>query len=562
MALLASRVLLIGATAYQLFCVMQPIEFINQHLLVMDDAYYYFQIARNWATLGWPTFDGSHAANGIQLLWGLLLYGLARITPDRVGLIRLGLALCALLNLAVGAALFNLGRRLLTIEAGALAVLIWVGYMLSLWPTLLGMEYSLHVLIVVGLITMFWSAISRPVEEVTPSFMLLFGLVLTLNYWTRLDAGVLSMLVWLVTVARLIGSRPSSRGAWLNIAALSALPATGVIAYVAVCYRLAGTPTPISGLVKSYYASQHFLQYGPLVALAGHAKWWVEVQLRSIVNIVFSPLGTYGLFRPASMVAIAGTLGASVWAVQHIRRCRCLEQQAHRAMMFLGLLLAFGAVHAAVVVITIGHFSHVSQHYYGWLFVVWCLWGATVAATLLAQLREPWMRSAVVLLGITFFITAYAWNARNTFVHTEPLSYQNQRMQLADWINRNLPLDARIGAWNAGALGYFADRQVFNLDGLVNDRGFLQDLREGRPIQEYLKQNHIEYLADVDVADLSFPYRATWDHSRFFRGVFAWETLDQVHVQPDGYAPILLLRLRKAAEWGPCPIVCAAGSGT
>jgi hypothetical protein len=526
---------------------MQPIEFINQHLLVMDDAYYYFQIARNWATLGWPTFDGSHAANGIQLLWGLLLYGIARITPDRMGLIRSVLALSALLNLAIGVALLNLGRRLLAIEVGALAALMWAGYMLSLSPTLLGMEYPLHVLIVVGLITMLWSAISRPVEEVSPSFMLLFGLVLTLNYWTRLDAGVLSMLVWLAVAARLLRSHPSRRGAWLNMVALSVLPAAGAIVYMAASYCLAGTLTPISGLVKSYYASQHFRQYGPLVALAGHGLWWVEVQLRAIVDTVFSPLGSDSVFGPLPMLAIAGVLAGSAWGARRIRRCRDIEPQPYRVMVFLALLLAFGAVHAAAVVITIGHFSHVTQHYYGWLFVVWCLWGAVVATMILLQLRKaPGIRRAVVFIGVVLFIAAYAWNARNTFLDVQSLSYENQRMRLADWINLNLPQDAKVGAWNAGALAYFADRQVVNLDGLVNDRSFLRDLREGRPIQEYLKQNEIEYLADVDVADLTFPYRASWNHSRFFRGTFPWETLDILHIEGGGYHPIFLLRLKES----------------
>jgi hypothetical protein len=546
--LIASYVLLLGAIGYQLFCVMQPIEFINQHLLLMDDAFYYFQIARNWAKLGWPTFDGSHAASGIQLLWGFLLYGLARITPDRVGFIRSVLVLSVLLNLAVGIALLNFGRRLLAIEVGAVAALIWAGYILNLWPTLLGMEYPLHILIVVGLIWMLWFALSRPAEQASPGFMLLLGLVLTLNFWARLDAGVLSLLVWLVMAARLLRRHPSRQRAWLNIAALSAIPAAGTIAYVATCYRLAGTPAPISGLVKSYYASQHFRQYGPLVAAAGHGLWWLEVQLRPIVDIVFSPLASSSVFGPLPMLVIAGVLAGSLWATRRIWRCRNTERQSHRAMIFLGLLLVFGAIHAAVVVMTIGHFSHVTQHYYGWQFVVWCLWGAILAATFLAQLRAPRVRTVVVLVGIVLFVSAYAWNARNTFLDVQPLSYQNQRMRLAEWINRDLPLDASVGAWNAGALAYFADRRVVNLDGLVNDRSFLQDLRQGRPIQGYLERNKIEYLADVDAADLTFPYRASWDHSRFFRGAFPWETLDVLHVEAGGDLPVFLVRLRKAGQ--------------
>jgi hypothetical protein len=247
------------------------------------------------------------------------------------------------------------------------------------------------------------------------------------------------------------------------------------------------------------------------------------------------------------MLAIAGVLAGSAWGARRIRRCRDIEPQPYRVMVFLTLLLAFGAVHAAAVVITIGHFSHVTQHYYGWLFVVWCLWGAVVATMILLQLKKtPGIWRAVVFLGVVLFITAYARNARNTFLDVQSLSYENQRMRLADWISLNLPQDAKVGAWNAGALAYFADRQVVNLDGLVNDRSFLQDLRQGRPIQEYLKQNEIGYLADVDVADLTFPYRASWNHSRFFRATFPWETLDILHVEAGGYQPVFLLRFKES----------------
>lgn len=70
-------VLVFVAAAYQLNCVFQPLQFLSQYVLVLDDAFYYLQIARNIALYGWATFDRIHAASGIQLLWGLVLPAVA-----------------------------------------------------------------------------------------------------------------------------------------------------------------------------------------------------------------------------------------------------------------------------------------------------------------------------------------------------------------------------------------------------------------------------------------------------------------------------------------------------
>ena len=37
-----------------------------------------------------------------------------------------------------------------------------------------------------------------------------------------------------------------------------------------------------------------------------------------------------------------------------------------------------------------------------------------------------------------------------------------------DWIAANLPADAVLASWDAGVVGYFSDRSVINLDGVVN----------------------------------------------------------------------------------------------
>ena len=60
---------MLAAATVQMLYVSRPVSHLNRYVLTTDDAYYYFQIARNLTRLGWATFGGIHATSGVQLLW-------------------------------------------------------------------------------------------------------------------------------------------------------------------------------------------------------------------------------------------------------------------------------------------------------------------------------------------------------------------------------------------------------------------------------------------------------------------------------------------------------------
>ena len=73
-------------------------------------------------------------------------------------------------------------------------------------------------------------------------------------------------------------------------------------------------------------------------------------------------------------------------------------------------------------------------------------------------------------------------------------------MQIADrrsgeWMSAHLPSDAVVGSWDAGVLGYFADRPVVNLDGVVNSFAWLDAQRDGTTA-DYLDHRHVRYFAN------------------------------------------------------------------
>ena len=66
--------------------------------------------------------------------------------------------------------------------------------------------------------------------------------------------------------------------------------------------------------------------------------------------------------------------------------------------------------------------------------------------------------------------------------------------QVVDWVDRNVPADAWVGAVQTGTLGYWHDLTI-NLDGKVNPEA-LQARREAGHVLDYVVESEISYLAD------------------------------------------------------------------
>ncbi len=225
------------------------------------------------------------------------------------------------------------------------------------------------------------------------------------------------------------------------------------------------------------------------------------------------------------------------------------DHATRRAVALIAALWLLSAVHAAIVVAQIGHFSHVTRHYYGWLFIAWSLW-LSVAVVFVWQ-RWPASRRRLTLGAVLTLMLVLQSNGVASRLRTsrDPDELRNTRTDLMGWIESHLPAGAPIASWNAGQFGYFLDRPVVNLDGLVNDAEFAHALRRGEPILNYLDREGIRYIVDYNDPDLSMTYRATWDRRRFFRGEIPFDTVDILLVRAAEDHELFVLRTKA----GPGP---------
>ncbi|MCK5703022.1 MAG: hypothetical protein KAI29_17790, partial [Cyclobacteriaceae bacterium] len=69
----------------------------------------------------------------------------------------------------------------------------------------------------------------------------------------------------------------------------------------------------------------------------------------------------------------------------------------------------------------------------------------------------------------------------------------SEMVQTAYWIKDNTPDDAIIGAHDIGALGYFANRQIIDLAGLISP-AVIPFIRDESKLSDYLSLKNTDYL--------------------------------------------------------------------
>jgi hypothetical protein len=94
-------------------------------------------------------------------------------------------------------------------------------------------------------------------------------------------------------------------------------------------------------------------------------------------------------------------------------------------------------------------------------------------------------------------------------------SFRLCRYQAARYMASRYPPQEVFGSWWAGTLGYFSDRRVVNLDGVINSGEFFRTQIKPDRVQRYILEGPVRHLADFfwrDPLDPGFQpaFRAFW----------------------------------------------------
>lgn len=435
-----------------------------------DDAYYYFEVARHLVAGQGSSFDGLLATNGYHPLWLLFLLPIFAAVSGQLPALIAVKVLCAALFAATVAILYLYARRLgREIElACALPVLVFCR---DLW--LSGMETALLLpllFLAAGELAAGGAFVRRDARLGGAAAALAAALL------ARLD---LVFFVALASLAAFLLPAALPFAERLRRSLRLGLPAAaGLAAYMALNLLLFGTASPISGQAKSlggpFWNPRVFSDY------AG---------ARPVLGPLFEQLPVAALFLLLILPALLlGYLAG--------------RRSADAAPLLRGTTRLLGLVAAA----------NLAQLLYYAVFSSWPLWrwyyyylplALTLAIALLAGLALALLPARVRPLAALLpplLALAIAAKLVSAFLFqqgrypAEDANYKIQAWAAATRLNQQLPPDAILAMGDrAGAFGYFLDRPLVQVEGLVASKEFLEALEKGE-VHAMLARLGVDYV--------------------------------------------------------------------
>jgi hypothetical protein len=441
--------------------------------VVPDDASYYFKIAENAGGGEGLTFDRINRTNGFQPLWLAVLvpvYRAYRGTPEtmcRIVLL-LQLVILALAALVLNAALARFFSKR-TVLASLLLFLFFVFV-----PAANGMESAVLVLF---LSLSFYGGASMDIfGRRDPKRELVFGILLGLVVLSRLDMVFLPLVVVAASFASALRGGDERRAGLARTLFVSAGAAAVVLPYLAYNEMSFGAVMPISGLLKSSF---------PRLSDPAYA---------------LSTLGKRGW---------AGLLMAAAYAAYSLVRFRSTRSGAD------GLRYYRAAMTAMACAILL-HFIHalffMKWAVFSWHYVPYVLFGAVAICEPVERFLSPpgskraraAYRIAVAAIVAAGCLAAFRGLSRPLDRAWCPAAYAAAR-----WARENTDTDAIFAMKDAGTFGYFSERRVINLDGVVNNLEYQAALRE-RNLRGYLAIKGVGFVVQ----------HAFWDRPDVTKGEY------------------------------------------
>jgi hypothetical protein len=476
--------------------------------LTFDDAYYYFGIARNVADGYGSTFDRINETNGYHPLWLGLSVPFFAAGLDGMGAVR---GLLAFQMLTYGAALLLVADSVGRAVGGWAAVMrrrgddgaaSWCTVVVVAVFTLLfanpfvvkvfvnGLESA--VVLVIDALLLWVLLRSMPaaapgwIDGRSPQWRLGMGTLVALAFLARTDAVLLVACLglwvlfeaWPFSLARVRGL----------------LELFGPVAVTAAVYLLANwmafdTPVQVSGLVKQ--------------ADLDGARVLAGLGVLAVAALVF-----WGSFR-------------------HHRRA-----PTHTRLPLVASFLRRTGWFAVFSIVLIGYYSVLQTQQWLWYYapaVLYAVWLLTLlvadfvsSALVEADPRQSVLRTLgpISVLLIAPFLVAAVLQTQ-VFADPDLRSIQIANRDAGVWISQNLPDDTVLASWDAGVVGYFSERRVVNLDGVVNSLEWHRASERGETAA-FLRDAGVAWIvnhgADVNGRDEAI--------DAFIRGQFGPSVLD------------------------------------
>lgn len=488
-------VLLLAGLLFRLQFVAHDMRELATRGPLYDDSFYCFEIARNIATGVGSTFDGEHPTNGYQPLYVMSLVPLYWMWGGHVsGPIYTALVLAVIFNVLTGWILFRIVRRYASTLAAIFALVLWLFGPTIVRQSVNGLETSLAMLLIAATLE-YYLSVYRTHEVPRPREIVTLGVLLGLAILARVDAVLFAAALAFDMLRRWRSAAPH------RLLPVALVTAVVLLPWCVASVRTAGTVLPESGHATRFLSAAYAPHDHPelkgstydeapgLFLLGNVVRSFLQLGTSPVVQIytrglekvtrpleIETPSRLYGLSAILALVALAFVVAA--------RRWRFDRPWVHA---HLGFLIVYSGLLIAVYSLYVYGMIFYSRYYYP-IFFLSIMLGA-FAFDLLMGLVRPARRVLVggTLIALYGLALAYMCPSR-------VMNGNYRFLRVVDWMAKHTPPHATVGVFNCGAIAYFSDRHVVNLDGKVNAVA-LDALRQGR-LAEFIDSEGIDYVID------------------------------------------------------------------
>jgi hypothetical protein len=484
-----------------------------------DDAYYYLVLARNFARLGQWTFDSGHSiTSGFHPLLAYILADIYWLTnPGIDQFVTYGLLLSIAITILAMLLAWRTGLRLETPYYFLFLALI-TSSRNFIFNSVSSVEWSLVLLIAILTVLQFWHSLA---DQPSPRPRTLAISLLALGFLGSLARSDFGLLPMSLAVAALLiflrenDKQPLKTASWVLAGAVA-----GILFLFAHNYAFTGEILQSSALMKAHWRQTLDTQNQ---VVADMLLLLQDLMLPEGVNPVWFVLGCL-----TALVMSAGLLGG----VALVRRQRQLWTTREFALLtgmvlcFLGYLL-FYTQNADI------------QPWYSANLIVPLFLILLNTAVFAERLLGPHFIRIVISLLALVIILANLTAIYPLGPDTSRWPHQANKLAAGKSLAR-LPLDGRVGSWNAGIVGYYEGGHIINLDGLVNNDVYEYAVSNTLPL--YLERNNIVYVLDFgSLFEIEwFRRRGGFDDPAFLESLTPLEEFDQIETV---YGPMILYQV-------------------
>jgi len=418
----------------------------------LDDAWIYQTYARNLNQFReWSFIPGTASGGSTGPLWVLFIvagyffridhqiwaYILGSVTLFGIGFVGI-----------LGFSRLQPKLKKWAIFAGLILVLEWH----LIWASVSGMETLLSALILTFILVFLFQS------DISSRQWLLIGLLIGISVWIRPDGITLLGPAGLVA---LLGSQKSikQKVRQLLLLALGFLIPFGL--YLAFNQFTAGTIWP-----NTFYAKQ--AEYAELRDTNIISRFWQQfVTPLTGIGIALLPgflITCYQSLKDKNWPVIASILWYLGYLGLFALRLPVTYQHGRYIIPAMPIFFILGSVGT----------------------VVWILKHFQDNRLILRAVAKVWLISSFIILGLFWMLGAKAYAEDVAIIESEMVA-------TAHWIRENTKPKALIAAHDIGALGYYAQRDIVDLAGLISP-DVIAFIRDEDHIASYLDAQQVDYL--------------------------------------------------------------------